>query len=190
MVDFQARDTRRAPTTSEEDKEATVAGEDTAEESGGSPNESDGPSLSVAVISVDTDEAVTERIVSTFQSSDHSIATRERVSERDDIQSAVETAAADGVDVVVTAGSIGVAPDEETIEAVQPLFKKELPGFGEAFRQILYEYIGSGIVTVRSTAGVVDRSLVFCLPGHADAAQLAIKRLIVTQSPKLAEQLR
>jgi molybdenum cofactor biosynthesis protein B len=184
MVDFQARDTRRAPTTSEEDNEGS---EPTTEDAS---DTDDGPSLSVAVVGVDTDTEVTERVVSAFQSHGHTIATRERVSEHNEIQDVVETAATDGVDIIVTAGGIGVAPEEETIEAVQPLFGKELPGFGEAFRQILYEYIGSGIVTVRSTAGVVDRSLVFCLPNHADAAHVAIKRLITPESPKMLKQLR
>jgi len=93
------------------------------------------------------------------------------------------------VDVVLTAGGIGISPEERTIEAVHPLLEKALPGFGEAFRKLLFEQIGTGIVAVRSTAGITDGTLVFCLPADAAAASLAIEEIVATEAPELVAHL-
>lgn len=76
-----------------------------------------------------------------------------------------------------------------TIEAVHPLLEKALPCFGEAFRTLLYDVIGSGIVAVRSAAGVADGTLVFCLPADAEAAGLAVEEILVTEAPKLVAHI-
>lgn len=76
-----------------------------------------------------------------------------------------------------------------TIEAVHPLLEKALPCFGEAFRTLLYDVIGSGIVAVRSAAGVADGTLVFCLPADAEAAGLAVEEILVTEAPRLVAHI-
>jgi len=83
-----------------------------------------------------------------------------------------------GADVVVTSGGTGIASRDVTIESLKPLFDKELTGFGEIFRLISYEEIGTAAVMTRATAGIIRSSgramAVFCLPGSLGAAKTGI----------------
>jgi molybdopterin adenylyltransferase len=81
-------------------------------------------------------------------------------------------------DALIITGGTGISPADVTIEAVAPLFAKELTAFGPIFAQISYEQIDSAAMLSRATAGVIDRSLVFCLPGSLKAVRLACKALI------------
>ncbi|MFC7096749.1 MogA/MoaB family molybdenum cofactor biosynthesis protein [Halobaculum marinum] len=92
----------------------------------------------------------------------------------------------DDVDCVVTTGGTGVTPDDVTVEAVTPLFDKELPGFGELFRSLSREEIGTMVVGTRATAGVADGVPVFCLPGSENAARLGSEAIIVEEAGHLA----
>ncbi|MCP4110000.1 MAG: molybdenum cofactor biosynthesis protein MoaB, partial [Desulfobacteraceae bacterium] len=62
-------------------------------------------------------------------------------------------------------GGTGVSPGDVTIEAVRPLFEKELTAFGALFAQLSYEEIGSAAVLSRAAAGVIGNTAVFCMPG-------------------------
>jgi len=149
-------------------------------------------SIDVAVVTVAGDRASLEDTVTVaFESSGHEVVRRERLrGGYDGIQQMVDTLVGrEGVDTVVTVGGVGLAADEMAIEAVHPLLEKALPGFGEAFRSLLAERIGTGIVGVRSTAGVSDGTLVFCLPANAKAAELAVSEILATEAPTLLEQL-
>ncbi len=99
--------------------------------------------------------------------------------EKMEIVGAVVNAFRAGADVLVTSGGTGVAPRDVTIESVRPLFDKELTGFGEIFRLLSYEEIGTAAVMSRATAGVIKSSgrvmAVFCLPGSLGAARTGIK---------------
>lgn len=149
--------------------------------------------LDIAVVTVGTtaDADVEDALTTAFESAGHTIVTWERLAaEYDTLQHTVDVLIdRDDVDVVVTTGGIGLGTDEVTIEAVHPLFEKALPGFGEAFRTILFEHIGTGIVAVRSTAGIANGTLVFCLPGGHEAAALAVEEIIATEAPELVPHL-
>jgi molybdopterin adenylyltransferase len=84
---------------------------------------------------------------------------------------------------LIITGGTGISPQDVTIEALRPLFVKELTAFGPIFAQISYEQIDSAAILSRATAGIIDRCLVFCLPGSLKAVQLACKALIF---PELA----
>jgi len=73
-----------------------------------------------------------------------------------------------------------------TIEATEPLFDKRLPGFGELFRSLSREEIGTKVVGTRATAGIVDGAPVFCLPGSENAVRLGTESIIVEEAPHLA----
>jgi molybdenum cofactor biosynthesis protein B len=88
---------------------------------------------------------------------------------------------------IMVTGGTGVSPRDVTIEAIRPMFKKELTAFGPLFAQLSYEKIGSAAILSRATAGVVDQTLVFCIPGSLDACKLAWKELI---SPELGHLAR
>ena len=75
-------------------------------------------------------------------------------------------------------GGTGIGPADVTIEAVRPLFTKELTAFGPLFAQLSYEEIDSAALLSRATAGLIEQSVVFCLPGSLNACKLACKALI------------
>ncbi len=122
---------------------------------------------------------------------DHAgIETAERAVVPDDAAAITETVEgavrAPETDAVVTTGGTGVTPDDVTIEAVEALFEKGLPGFGELFRTLSYEEVGTRVVATRATAGIVDSTPVFCLPGSENAARLGAEELIAPEVAHLA----
>jgi molybdenum cofactor biosynthesis protein B len=91
-----------------------------------------------------------------------------------EIRRAVKKFIADGkIDAVVATGGTGVAKRDVTIETVQPMFEKELPGFGEILRRIGYEKVGTAALLTRTSAGIIKRKPVFCLPGAPNAVDVA-----------------
>ena len=85
------------------------------------------------------------------------------------------------VDIIVTTGGTGLAPRDVTIEAVERLIEKEIPGFGELFRLISYEQVGSAAMLTRALGGIVENTILFCLPGSPRAVKLAMEALIVPE---------
>ncbi|RPH52168.1 MAG: MogA/MoaB family molybdenum cofactor biosynthesis protein [Desulfobacteraceae bacterium] len=75
-------------------------------------------------------------------------------------------------------GGTGISGKDVTIEAVRPLFEKELSAFGTLFCQLSFEEIDSAAMLSRATAGIIGKTLVFCMPGSLKACQLACKDLI------------
>ena len=84
-------------------------------------------------------------------------------------------------DVVILTGGTGFAARDVTPEAVTPLFTKFIPGFGELFRMLSYQDIGSATIQSRAVAGLAGRTLIFCLPGSTNACQLAMDKIILEQ---------
>ena len=80
----------------------------------------------------------------------------------------------DKVDVVITTGGTGITPKDVTVEALEPLVEKKLDGFGEIFRMLSYEEVGTSAILSRAFAGVVDGKALFCLPGSKKAVKLAV----------------
>jgi len=122
-------------------------------------------------------------VETTLANAGHDIVTRDVI--RDDLDGIQNVVVAltdrSDVDAVVTTGGTGITPDDVTVEAVSPLFDKELPGFGELFRILSYEDVGTKALASRATAGVVDGSVVFCLPGSEAAATLGVEELIAEE---------
>lgn len=106
------------------------------------------------------------------------------------IQSAVEKQLAHGVDVVITTGGTGIARRDVTIEAVTPLFDKEIEGFGELFRMLSYtEDIGSRSLLSRASAGTYGKQLIISLPGSSGAVKLAMEKLVMPELNHLVFEL-
>ena len=72
---------------------------------------------------------------------------------------------------IVTTGGTGITGRDVTPEAVEPLFDKPIVGFGELFRWLSYQKIGTSTIQSRATAGIIKGKLVFCLPGSPNAAK-------------------
>ena len=79
---------------------------------------------------------------------------------------------------VLLTGGTGISSKDVTIEAISPLFQKELTAFGPVFAQLSLEKIDSAAIMSRATAGIVGRTAVFCIPGSLSACKLACKALI------------
>jgi molybdopterin adenylyltransferase len=88
----------------------------------------------------------------------------------------------DGNDAAILLGGTGLAPRDVTIEAVAPLLDKQLDGFGEIFRKLSFDSIGSPALMTRSIAGTIENKPVFCLPGSPDAAGLGVE-LVLKELP-------
>ncbi|NEO26757.1 MAG: MogA/MoaB family molybdenum cofactor biosynthesis protein [Kamptonema sp. SIO4C4] len=91
--------------------------------------------------------------------------------------------------VIITNGGTGIAPRDTTYDAIAQLLEKTLPGFGEIFRVLSYQEIGSRAIASRATAGVYQNTLIFVLPGSTNAVQLAIEQLILPELRHLTQQL-
>ena len=104
---------------------------------------------------------------------------------RDDIfevRAAVSTWIAEPeVQVVLTTGGTGVTGHDGTPEAVQPLLEKIIHGFGEIFRYLSYDEIGTSSLQSRALAGVANGTYVFCLPGSSGACRTAWVKLLQHQ---------
>ena len=83
--------------------------------------------------------------------------------------------------VVLITGGTGFAGRDSTTEAVTPLFDKTVVGFGELFRHVSYTEIGTSTIQSRATAGLANRTLIFCLPGSTGACTTAWNSIIVEQ---------
>ncbi len=96
------------------------------------------------------------------------------------IRSAVlaATARADVTAALVTGGT-GIGARDVTIEALETLWTKQLPGFGEVFRALSFAEIGPAAILSRASAGLVAGRLVAALPGSPAACRLAMERLII-----------
>lgn len=94
------------------------------------------------------------------------------------------------IDAVIFNGGTGIAPRDTTYDAIEHLLEKTLPGFGELFRWLSYQEIGSRAIASRAVAGVYQSKLVFSLPGSTNAVKLAIKNLILPELVHLVLQLR
>ncbi|MGA9097750.1 MAG: molybdopterin-binding protein, partial [Methanotrichaceae archaeon] len=73
---------------------------------------------------------------------------------------------------IIICGGTGLTHLDLTIEAVEPLFGKTLPGFGEIFRLRSLQEVGTRAILTRASAGVIENKPVFCLPGSPNAARL------------------
>ena len=91
--------------------------------------------------------------------------------------------------VIITTGGTGITSRDGTFEAVDRLFDKRLTGFGELFRMLSFDEIGSAAMMSRAAAGTVGTRAIFVLPGSESAVRLAMTRLIVPELGHIAQQL-
>ncbi len=85
------------------------------------------------------------------------------------------------VDLILLNGGTGISKRDITVEAIEPLLEKILPGFGEIFRQLSYEEIGGAAMLSRALAGTCRERLVIVLPGSPEASRLALEKLILPE---------
>jgi len=89
--------------------------------------------------------------------------------------------AADTINAVITTGGTGITGRDSTPEAVKVLLDKEIEGFGEVFRAVSYEEIGTSTIASRALSGVANATYIFCLPGSTGACRTGWGKLISHQ---------
>jgi molybdenum cofactor biosynthesis protein B len=149
----------------------------------------DGPvPLSVAVMTVsdtrsEENDTSGQYLVEALEEAGHQRAAKSIV--KDDIyqiRAVLSAWIADaGIDAVLVTGGTGFSGRDSTPEAVLPLFDKEIDGFGEIFRALSFEEIGSSTVQSRALAGLANSTVVFCLPGSTGACKTGWTGLIRDQ---------
>ncbi len=87
----------------------------------------------------------------------------------------------ENVDVVLTTGGTGLTNRDSTPEALAPLFDTGIDGFGELFRQLSYDEIGTSTVQSRALAGLANKTLIFCMPGSTGACRTAWNGILAEQ---------
>lgn len=93
-------------------------------------------------------------------------------------------------DVLIATGGTGISRRDNTYEAVAGLLDKRLDGFGELFRYLSFEQIGSAAMLSRAVGGLYKGLVVFAIPGSEKAVRLAMERLIVPELGHLASEAR
>jgi molybdenum cofactor biosynthesis protein B len=144
--------------------------------------------VAVAILTVsdtrtpDTDtsgDTVAERL----RTAGHHVAARTIVADdRDAIEAQLRAWIGDAtIDVVIATGGTGVTARDVTPEALAPLVDKPIPGFGELFRWLSYEQIGTSTIQSRAEAALCGGTYVFLLPGSTRAVALAMDKILVPQ---------
>ena len=87
----------------------------------------------------------------------------------------------ENVDVVLTTGGTGLTNRDSTPEALAPLFDTCIEGFGELFRQLSYDEIGTSTVQSRAVAGLANKTLIFCMPGSTGACRTGWNGVLAEQ---------
>jgi len=145
-------------------------------------------SLAIALLTVsDTrtleDDRSGDALLARLQAAGHRLVERVLVPDnRYRIRAAVSRWIADeAVQVVISSGGTGLTGRDGTPEAVAPLLDKTIEGFGELFRVLSFDTIGTSTLQSRCLAGVANGTVIFVLPGSLDAVQTAWDRLISAQ---------
>lgn len=103
--------------------------------------------------------------------------------EPDQLRTAIEALERLQAQVILCSGGTGIAPRDRTVDTLQGLWERQLPGFGELFRQLSFAEIGPAAMLSRAEAGLLRSMVIFALPGSTPAVRLAWERLI---APELA----
>ncbi len=154
-------------------------------------------SLSCFVVTVsDTRDETTDQsgqlIKSLLSEKDHQLAGYRIVKDEPQQIEALlkEALGKNDVDAVIVNGGTGIAPRDGTYEVVSRLLEKKLDGFGEIFRLLSYQDIGSAAIMSRAVAGSVKGKVLISLPGSKGAVDLAMRRLILPELGHMVSQLR
>jgi molybdenum cofactor biosynthesis protein B len=94
------------------------------------------------------------------------------------------------VDAILTNGGTGISRRDQTVGVVERVLDQPLPGFGELFRMLSWEQVGSGAMLSRAVGGIVGGKLVFAMPGSTGAVELAMTKLILPEMKHLLRELR
>jgi len=129
-------------------------------------------------------------IVELLEAAGHVVAKRQIM--RDDPQDVHDAVLGQvgGVDAIITTGGTGITSRDSTYEAIAELLEKRLDGFGELFRVLSYQEVGSAAMLTRACAGVARGTVIFMLPGSENAVRLGMTKLILPEIGHVVRELR
>lgn len=130
-----------------------------------------------------------DAIAAALTGAGHVVAGRRIVQDEPAVVSALVVQEAARVQVIVTTGGTGITSRDGTYEAISSVLHKRMDGFGELFRMISYEEIGSAAMLSRACAGSIGRTAVFSLPGSEHAVRLAMAKLILPEIGHVVREL-
>lgn len=146
-------------------------------------------SVSCAILTVsDTRTLETDKsgqlIVELLEAAGHRVVAREIVTdEPGEIANRVQQFADQAnVQVVLVTGGTGVAPRDQTPEAIDGLLTKSLPGYGELLRALSYQEIGPAAMLSRAAGGLIEQTVVLTMPGSSAAVRLAMEQVILPEA--------
>jgi len=134
-------------------------------------------------------DASGDAIVETLTAAGHAITGRAIVPDDPGAVRAAVGGQALAAEAIITTGGTGITARDSTFEAISSLLDKRLDGFGELFRMLSYEQIGSAAMLSRACAGTIGRCAVFSLPGSEAAVRLAMTTLIVPEIGHVVREL-
>jgi molybdenum cofactor biosynthesis protein B len=154
-------------------------------------------SLSISVLTISDTRSLPEDsggdlIVELIESGGHRVAAREIVTDdRDAIVTAMLALASDPqIQAIISTGGTGIARRDVTYEAVSSIMDRRIDGFGELFRMLSFQEVGSASMLSRATAGAIGSTAVFALPGSRNAIRLAMERLILPEIAHVVFEIR
>jgi molybdenum cofactor biosynthesis protein B len=120
----------------------------------------------------------------------HEVAWRKIVrDEPAEIQNVIAESQSDpSIQAILITGGTGISPRDQTVETLENLFTKTIPGYGELFRWLSYQEIGPSCILSRATAGLIGHRVVLLMPGSRAAVKLAMEKIIVPELPHLVRE--
>jgi molybdenum cofactor biosynthesis protein B len=147
--------------------------------------------LTISDTRTDATDTGGRAVAELLQAAGHTIAGRQIVADepaevRAVIRQQIDARAAQ---VIITTGGTGISRRDSTYEAISAMIEKRLDGFGELFRMLSYQEIGSAAMLSRAVAGTADGRLIFALPGSQNAVRLAMTKLILPELGHLVAEV-
>jgi molybdenum cofactor biosynthesis protein B len=146
--------------------------------------------LTVSDTRTESNDTSGQAIVDLLERAGHPISGRTIV--RDDAESVRDTIvrqlASPDVQAIIITGGTGITSRDSTYEAVSAMLQKRLDGFGELFRMLSYEQIGSAAIMSRACAGLSSGRIIVSLPGSEAAVRLAMERLLIPELAHMVQQ--
>jgi molybdenum cofactor biosynthesis protein B len=146
--------------------------------------------ITVSDTRTDATDASGRAIADLLTAAGHQVAGRTIVKDDPDlVRGTIERQlASPDVHAIITTGGTGITSRDSTYEAVSGMLQKRLDGFGELFRMLSYEQIGSAAIMSRACAGLAAGRIIVCLPGSEAAVRLAVEKLLIPELGHLVQQ--
>ncbi|MBX3025927.1 molybdenum cofactor biosynthesis protein MoaB [bacterium] len=146
--------------------------------------------LTISDTRTEADDLSGKRIRALLEKEDHRVGLYRIVRDEPEQIVALLTGAPAEIEVMICHGGTGIARRDTTYEAIRGLLDKEITGFGELFRMLSWEQVGSAAMLSRATAGIAGQRAIFSLPGSSRAVELAMTKLILPELGHIVGLLR